>query len=90
VTKVFPGAWDCFDNLMYREQTIIPQVVFEEIERGQDDLLDWVKFYRRDSVVTPDLDRLKASKAIVQAYPRLLETKKNRSRSGARRLILSA
>lgn len=80
--EVFPCVWDLLDDLMYSKRAFIPHVVYEEVHKGQDDLLRWLEFYMRESVVKPDLEHIKATKAIVQAHPKLLETKKNRSGSG--------
>jgi hypothetical protein len=80
---VFPGVWDCFHGLMAADQAIIPHDILEEIKRGGDELYGWVDWHAANSIIKPDERHIRACKAIVQAHRRLLETKKNRSGSGA-------
>jgi hypothetical protein len=80
---VFPCVWHCLDDLTRSGQAIIPFVIYEEIKKGGDDLFSWLEWFKRESVIRPDERHLRACKAIVQAHPKLLETKKNRSGSGA-------
>lgn len=67
---------------MFEDRAIIPQVIYDEVRRGQDKLVEWLDWYKRDCVKKPTQQSVLAMKAIVQAHPRLLETKKNRSGSG--------
>lgn len=81
--ELFPCVWDCLDELLFSQKVIIPVVVLEEVQRGQDKLVNWIEWAERGCVKKPDADCIAATKHVVQAHRRLLETKKNRSGSGA-------
>lgn len=80
---VFPGVWDCLHGLMIADQVIIPHDIYEEVKRGGDELFNWLAWHGVNYVQRPDERHIRACKSIVQAHRRLLETKKNRSGSGA-------
>ena len=41
--KVCPSYWDVLNELGKRGVIFIPEVVYEEIEKGEDDLYEWLK-----------------------------------------------
>jgi hypothetical protein len=76
----FPKFWVNMDGLIAKEGVISPDEVLRELERKDDDLHTWAKsktglFYPIDS------DIQVAVSEVLAAFPRLVDTKKNRSQA---------
>ncbi len=61
--KICPSYWDILNELGERSKIFLPQMVYEEITRTEDDLADWLKnsnisIKKNDSVVIECLRKI--------------------------------
>jgi len=69
--KLCPDYWDVLSELGGQGRIFLPQMVFEEITRTQDDLSDWLKGskipeYKMDGPVTEALRSIYAANSVHQ------------------------
>ena len=71
--------WSKLEALIAAGHACMPDEVFREISKKDDDLLEWCKA-RKDTLVMPiELAEQRATSDILRDYPRLVDTKKGRS-----------
>lgn len=75
---VFPTIWSHLDAAVQSEQILIIEEVVVELQRKADDVYKWVK--SRETMIVPIDSEIQSHVAdIMFRYPRLVDTKKNRS-----------
>ena len=77
----FVGLWKRLDHLIDGERMIVPDQVFDDLERQKDDLHEWVK-KRSERLVVPidDAQQLQVAE-IMSTFEKLVESGSNRSGS---------
>jgi hypothetical protein len=75
---VFPSVWECLDELLKSGIAFVPREVYEEVERGGDDVHEWLS-KRRSAVVEPDEPVILLVKQIMKDHGRLCHGKPGRS-----------
>ena len=78
--KVFRTLWDEIDQLVTAGEIISAEEVYIELAKRDDDLHAWVKS-RKLMLRVPDEPIQLAVSALLQKYPRLVDTLKNRSQA---------
>ena len=74
----FQGFWDRIDELIADDRLFSSTEVFRELEKRDDDLLEWAK--GRKAIFLEIDDRLQDRIAeLLRRYPRLVDTRRNRS-----------
>jgi len=69
----FPGVWECFDQLITNRRVRCAEQIVGEIERGGDELWEWVA-QRRKKLSYPTDDAVqKAERQILRTHPNLVE-----------------
>ena len=75
---VFPSVWEKMDDLINEGAIVAIDEVRGELERKDDEALAWVA--ERNYLFMPISDAIQqAVKEVLRRYPRLLDTRKNRS-----------
>lgn len=75
---VFPTIWSHLDAAVSSGQIVVIEEVVIELERKADDVYAWVK--GREAMIIPIDSEIQAHVAdIMSRFPRLVDTKKNRS-----------
>lgn len=75
---VFPTVWDLTDGLISDGIIVATEEVLLELEKQHDDVYEWAK--SRDSMFVPIDEAIQQIVAdILCKYPRLVDTRKNRS-----------
>lgn len=75
---VFPTLWDRMDASVANGTIFTCEEVFRELERKDDDVYQWVK--ARPAMIVPiDEDIQLEVVNIMRSYPRLVDTKRNKS-----------
>lgn len=75
---VLPPLWDKLDGFAATGKAISPDEVLKELSKKDDALYKWTK--RRPALFVPlDTDVQVQAAAILGAFPRLVDTRKNRS-----------
>jgi hypothetical protein len=72
---VFPGVWENIEKLGASGRLIAPTEVLREIERGDDELVSWVRQHRK-LFKKPDQAQLMAVREILAAFPVLAQASK--------------
>jgi len=75
---VFPTIWEKMDYAARAGQIWLIDEVVAELKRKDDGIYQWVKS-REDMIVPIDQDIQKRLVNIMRTYPRLVDTKRNRS-----------
>jgi hypothetical protein len=75
---VFPGIWDSIDELINQKILIASSEVLKELEKQQDDLTAWA-LDRKHMFLPIDDDIQVAISEILRDYPRLVDTRRDRS-----------
>ncbi len=75
---VFPTVWQRIDQLITRGEVIGTEEVFVELKKQDDEVYEWAE-QRRTIFVPVDESIQHAVIAILQQYPRLVDTRRNRS-----------
>jgi predicted nucleic acid-binding protein len=75
---VFPTIWDRMDQAATQGQICVIEEVVIELKRKDDDIYKWIES-RESMIVAIDEDIQRNLAAIMKNYPRLVDTKKNRS-----------
>ena len=75
---VFPGVWLRIAELIDAGMAVATEEVRYELERQEDEILEWVGDRSTLFVMTDDQVQLAASK-ILREHPRLIDTRRNRS-----------
>ncbi len=77
---VFPTVWQKLEDLASKEILVITEEVLRELEKQDDDVYRWVK--AQPNMVVPLDDKIQIEVSfILNAYPRLVNTQKNRSQA---------
>lgn len=76
---IMPSFWDEFEKLL-GDTVIAPREVCVELEKKEDDLYEWAKG-RDGFFVDLDHEQQLATRAIMSAHPRLVDTRKGRSQA---------
>ena len=77
---VFPALWQKIEALVNQGQIIAPDEVYREIERKDDELFRWAK--TRKTMFKPLDEATQVTvKEILGKFPRLVDTRKDRSRA---------
>ena len=75
----FPKFWEFIDNLISNKRLLASKEVYAELAKRDDELLEWAKS-RMDMFVDIEGDEIqKVVSDILGNYPRLVDTRKNRS-----------
>lgn len=69
----FPGVWDCFDQLITNRRVRCAEQIMGEIERGGDELWEWVAERRKELIYPTDNAIQEAVRRILHTYPNLVE-----------------
>lgn len=77
---VFPSLWENFDIMIKEGKILCPDEVHEELKKKEDDLLKWADS-RKDLFYALDDDLQAVTSEILSEFPRLVDTKKNRSQA---------
>lgn len=75
---VFPSLWSKIDELVDEGKLIASEEVFVELERKDDEVYAWARQHGEMFVPINGLIQ-QVVRNILQSYPRLLDTRKNRS-----------
>ena len=75
---VFPGLWDRLADLIDQGDALASEEVLFELEKQEDEILDWVGA-RTALFVSSDDSVWQAARGILATHPRLIDTRKNRS-----------
>lgn len=75
---VFPGLWSEIDDLIALGELRATEEVFHELERKDDDVAAWAR-ERDELFVAIDEDIQEAVRGILGVYPKLIDTRANRS-----------
>lgn len=75
---VIPSLWDRMHDLVEAGSLLAIEEVFYELEKKADDLYEWVKS-RPAMIVEIDEDHQARVKRLLTQWPRLVDSKKNRS-----------
>ncbi len=75
---VFPSVWEMMDNLISEGEVVAIDEVRRELERKDDEAFAWVA--ERNYLFMPVSEPVQeAVKEVLRRYPRLLDTRRNRS-----------
>ena len=75
---VFPSFWDMMDSLIGRGDLVAIDEVLVELEKKDDEVLQWVR--RRNELIVPISDSIQyAVRQVLREHPRLVDTRRNRS-----------
>jgi hypothetical protein len=77
---VFQPLWDSIDDLIHRGTLRASEEVREELKRKDDELADWARD-RPDLFVEVDERNQLAVRAVLEAYPKLVNTQRGRGRA---------
>jgi hypothetical protein len=78
--KVFPTVWERLEDLASRGVIIATEEVMRELEKQDDEVYRWVK--DQPNMVVPINDQIQIEVSyILNAYPRLVNTQRNRSQA---------
>ena len=75
---VFPRIWDAIDELINQEILIASSEVLRELEKQEDELTAWA-LDRKHMFIPIDDDIQVAISEILRDYPRLVDTRRDRS-----------
>lgn len=75
----FPGFWENLDDLIADGHACCAEEIINELKKKDDELYGWCKDHQDAFVVPFDDDQQIRMAEILGKYPRLVDTKKNRS-----------
>lgn len=75
---VFPSLWYNIESLIESRKLVAPEEVLVELERKDDEILKWAK-QRRFMFIPVDVHIQQIVRNILRQFPRLLDTRRNRS-----------
>ena len=75
---VFPTIWEGIDDLIVRGVLISTEEVLVELERKDDDVHAWAKAHGKFSIPLDEQIQIVVAR-ILQQFPRLVDTRRNRS-----------
>jgi hypothetical protein len=75
---VWPSLWHRVEQLAAEGSVVVTEEVFRELGKKADDLHEWVKA-RPSMIVAVDADHIARVKSYLSRWPRLVDSKKNRS-----------
>jgi hypothetical protein len=77
---LFPSLWEKFDRLISESQMIAPEEVLFELEKKEDGLFGWAK--DRPQLFRPlNAEVQNAVREILANFPKLVDSRKDRSRA---------
>lgn len=75
---VFPPLWSKLEEMIHGEQLAAPDEVLRELSKKEDDLFKWAK--KNDRLFVPlDATIQAATKEVLAAFPRLVDSERDRS-----------
>ena len=75
---IFPSVWDRVDELINQGELIASEEVLVELERKDDEVYAWAT--ERQGIFVPIDDQVQqVVRRVLASYPRLLDTRRNRS-----------
>ena len=74
----FPSFWERVDDLIASGRLISPMDVFHELQKKDDDLFAWAKERKEAVFHEVEIPVQEELKAVLKAYPRILDTRKQR------------
>lgn len=77
---LFPSLWDKFDHMIDEGHLVASEEVLHEIEAKQDGLYRWVKTRSKLFLPTDEATQT-VVKEILEKFPKLVDTMKNRNRA---------
>ncbi len=69
--EIFPSIWFKIDNLISEKQVLSPRIVQDEIDHGNDKLIEWVKTHSHIFVNTDNL--IPQVQKILREHPTLIK-----------------
>jgi len=75
---IFPELWNKLDELIKKGELRATEVVLHELEKKDDDVYKWVKD-RSTLFIQIDVEIQQIVSDILREYPKLVDTRKNRS-----------
>ena len=66
----FPSLWKNIDYLINKDRIISPQETYEELEKQEDELFDWLK-QRKKIFKKPDRETIALVSEILKIFPKL-------------------
>lgn len=76
---VAPGLWDRIEKFIDDGVIIAPEEVYEELATKDDEVLDWARHRKEQMFVSIDDEQIGVVREIVNGYPNLLKTGRNRA-----------
>ena len=73
--RIFPGVWEKFNELCSRKQIVAPREVLFEIQKGNDELLDWADTYSHIFIEPIEEKEFDLIQQILDFYPPEIITK---------------
>jgi hypothetical protein len=77
---VFPSLWKYLEGLIAAVELIAPDEVLHELARNDDEVFQWAKAQVR-MFVSLDEDIQRATQEVLAAFPKLVDTRKDRRRA---------
>ena len=75
--KGFPGLWDNLGNTFKNGTLVSSRMVFDEIKKGDDDLVKWIKPHEKSFLAVDDQQLIEVAK-IMNTYKGLVDSKATR------------
>lgn len=76
---VFPAVWERLDKVVQNGDLMASEEVFLEIEKRDDEVLEWARKHKATMFVPIDQEQQKHVTEILAKHERLVDTRKNRS-----------
>ncbi len=76
---VAPGLWERLEAFIAEGVVVAPDEVFEEIAKKEDDVHEWAKARRERLFVPIDEEQAVCVREIVNGYPNMLKSGRNRA-----------
>lgn len=72
---VFASLWENMENLTTVGRLVCPQQVFEELEKKDDELLEWAKIHK-STFREVDAEQIRIVRGILARFPELVDAQK--------------
>lgn len=76
---VVPGLWTKLDELVEAGRLISPEEIRDELKKKSDGVWSWAKKHRETMFAPLDEDLMSVVSEVLEAYPRLVDRRRNRS-----------
>jgi hypothetical protein len=87
--KVFPGVWEKFNELCEKKSIIAPREVLFEIQKGNDELLEWIKNYPDIFIEPTEEKEFDLIQQVLTFYPPEIITKNSTGRPWADPFVIA-